>query len=229
VKKYIKTLCTLAILASVNQASAETFQLGVTGNIAPTACTPVIASNGVVDYGTIKTESLNKDDITWLDEKSVDLNVTCNAPAKIALYATSGRKGSALITNTEGKTGSGIPIEQGTLPVYAGVAGFGMDGDKKIGAYGITFNINTKDGARASGTISGDKSNWTTYNPYTLYSRSGVDQYFSLRDGSDPAPAAFTTATFSLRIMGYVNKASELDISKPIKLDGLTNIEMVYL
>ncbi|WEA06021.1 DUF1120 domain-containing protein [Pantoea dispersa] len=228
-KKHIKTLCTLAILASVNQASAETFQLGVTGNIAPTACTPVIASNGVVDYGTIKTESLNKDDITWLDEKNIELNINCDAPAKVALYATSGRKGSALIKGSEGKTGAGTPLAQGDLPVYSGVAGFGMDGDKKIGAYGITFGINTKDGVRSSGTISTDKNNWTITNPYTLYSLSGGDVYFALRDGSDPAPAAFTTATFPLKIIGYVNKASELDISKPIKLDGLTNIEMVYL
>ncbi|KAA6096181.1 MULTISPECIES: DUF1120 domain-containing protein [unclassified Pantoea] len=228
-KKYIKTLCTLAILASVNQASAETFQLGVTGNITPTACTPAIASNGVVDYGVIKTETLNKDNYTWLDEKEITLNISCNAPAKVALFATNGRKGSTLSDTKEGVTGAAWPAMRGKIPLTAGVAGFGLDGETKIGAYAVTIGQVIKDENNAAVIKSPNKNSWTTNYPYSLYDQEGNTQYVTIKEDGAVAPVAFTTATFPLKIIGYVNKTSELDISKPIKLDGLTNIEMVYL
>ncbi|WP_262265148.1 DUF1120 domain-containing protein [Pantoea dispersa] len=228
-KMHIKTLCTLAILASVNQASAETFQLGVTGNIAPTACTPAIASNGVVDYGVIKTESLNKDTYTWLDEKEITLNISCNAPAKVALFATSGRKGSTLSDINEGVTGAAWPAVRGNIPLTAGVAGFGLDGETKIGAYAVAIGEVVKDDNNAAVIKSANKTAWSADHARSLYNESGNIQYVTIKEDDAVAPAAFTTATFPLKIMGYINKASELDISKPIKLDGLTNIEMVYL
>lgn len=228
-KKHIKTLCTLAILASINQASAETFQLGVTGNITPTACTPAIASNGVVDYGVIKTESLNKDNYTWLDEKEITLDISCNAPAKVALFATNGRKGSTLSDLNEGVTGAAWPAIRGNIPFAAGVAGFGLDGETKIGAYAVTVGQVVKDETNAAAIRSSDKISWGTGNANSLYNQEGRVQYITIKEESAVAPVAFTTATFPLKIIGYVNKTSELDISKPIKLDGLTNIEMVYL
>jgi hypothetical protein len=30
-------------------------------------------------------------------------------------------------------------------------------------------------------------------------------------------------------VQAYINKASELDLTKPIALDGLTTLELVYL
>lgn len=228
-KKYIKTLCTLAILASVNQASAETFQLGVTGNITPTACTPAIASNGVVDYGVIKTESLNKDNYNWLDEKEITLSISCNAPAKVALFATSGRKGSTLSGNNEGVTGAAWPAVRGNIPLTAGVAGFGLDGETKIGAYAIAVGKVVKDENNAAVIKSTNKTSWSTTFPNSLYDQYGNTQYVTIKEDDAIAPAAFTTASFPLKIIGYVNRGSELDLTKPIKLDGLTNIEMVYL
>ncbi|KAA8671729.1 DUF1120 domain-containing protein [Pantoea dispersa] len=227
--KTFKTICAVAIMSAANQAAAESFQLGVTGNIAPAACTPAIASNGVVDYGVIKTESLNKDSYTWLDEKEITLNISCNAPAKVALFATSGRKGSTLSDINEGVTGAAWPAVRGNIPLTAGVAGFGLDGETKIGAYAVTVGDVIKDENRAAVIKSANKTAWSADYARSLYNESGNIQYVTIKEDDAVAPAAFTTATFPLKIMGYVNKASELDISKPIKLDGLTNIEMVYL
>lgn len=229
-KKIIKTACAVAILAATNQATAESFQLGITGNMQPAACTPELKNNGTVDYGVIKSDTLSKDDYTILPEKNIDLNITCNAPAKVALFATSGRMGSALISTPEGSvTGAGRAVADLGLNVNTGVVGFGMDGEKKIGAYSVTYNNLIRDGVEADGVWSGDKMTWSQPEAKSLYHVLGYQRYVTIREGSVNTPASVTTATFPLIIKGYINKASELDISKPIKLDGLTNIEMVYL
>ncbi|KFD14546.1 hypothetical protein GSMA_02017 [Serratia marcescens subsp. marcescens ATCC 13880] len=40
---------------------------------------------------------------------------------------------------------------------------------------------------------------------------------------------AFTTVAGKLGVQAYITKTSELDLSKPINLDGLTSLELVYL
>ncbi|KTS32429.1 DUF1120 domain-containing protein [Pantoea dispersa] len=228
-KKFIKTLCTMAVLTTANQAAAESFQLGVTGTMTPTACTPSLENNGTVDYGVIKSDSLSKDDYTRLEDKNITLNISCTSLAKVALLGTSGRKGSALGNREEGLTGSAGSLINLNMPDYAGVVGFGMDGEKKIGAYGIQFGQLSRDGDEAKVIRSGDKSGWSYTNANSLFHGYGYVNYISLDDNNVASPGAFITASFPLIIKGYINKASELDISKPIKLDGLTNIEMVYL
>ena len=42
-------------------------------------------------------------------------------------------------------------------------------------------------------------------------------------------PAAFKNLTINLTVQAYINKASELDLTKPVILDGLSTIELVYL
>jgi len=229
-KKLIKTVCAVSILAAANQATAESFQLGITGIFKPAACTPTIDNGGTVDYGIIKTDILNKNDYNRLENKEIGLNISCDAPTKVAIAASSGRKGSALVSNIEGKNGAGKPfLELEASTAYEGAAGFGMDGETKIGAYTIVVGNAIADGEKATEIRSSDKVNWSTLSGKVLYTDNGNDQYVTFRDGTNNAPGAFTTASFPLIIKGYINKASELDISKPIKLDGLTNIEMVYL
>lgn len=231
-KKHIKILCAMTVLAATNQAAAESFQLGITGSMSPAACTPQLDNNGTVDYGVIKSNTLNKDDYTILPERNINLNITCDAPAKVALFASSQRKGSALINGSEGSnTGAGRTLVDLGISGYSGVVGFGMDGDKKIGAYSITYINNTllRDGIESVGMWSSDKVSWGEAGSQSLFHNLGYTRYVTIRDGGVSTPVAFTTATFPLIIKGYINKASELDISKPIKLDGLTNIEMIYL
>lgn len=186
-KTHIKTLCAVVILAATNQATAESFQLGVTGNMTPAACTPSFDNNGTVDYGVIKSDTLSKDDYTILPEKNISLNITCNAPAKVALFASSQRKGSALVSANEGAvTGAGGPIVDLGVSNLAGVVGFGMDGEKKIGAYSITYINNTllRDSVEAVGVWSSDKISWGDARAQSLFHIHGYSRYVTIRDGS---------------------------------------------
>ncbi|MNW06548.1 hypothetical protein D3C71_2029760 [compost metagenome] len=42
-------------------------------------------------------------------------------------------------------------------------------------------------------------------------------------------PVAFKTLATTLEVQAFINKASELDITKPIQLDGLATLELIYL
>lgn len=42
-------------------------------------------------------------------------------------------------------------------------------------------------------------------------------------------PTALKNLASTLSVQAYINKASALDMTKPVKLDGLATIEVVYL
>lgn len=54
-------------------------------------------------------------------------------------------------------------------------------------------------------------------------------RYISWGDQGSSVVKPFTTMNGKLLVQGYINKASELDLSKPVQLDGMTTLELVYL
>ena len=65
--------------------AASTVDLTVTGLITPMACTPVLSSGGLVDFGKISRNDLNPSTGTRLPHKYLTLTVNCNAPGRYAL------------------------------------------------------------------------------------------------------------------------------------------------
>ncbi|MEB5974115.1 DUF1120 domain-containing protein [Pantoea dispersa] len=229
-KKMMKTTCALAVLAASCNVMAESVDMRVTGAVTPIACKPMLSDNGVVDLGELNTNMLKKDEVTIFQPKRINLTIDCTAPAKISLLATSARPGTTLGAADEGPTGATKPIINPGLRNGGGVAGLGMDGDKKIGAYGLNIWNMVMDGVTGSGVKSSDKKSWNDWYANTFFSDFGVYKYVSWRKaGSEMAPSAFKNLTAEIEVVGYINKASELDLTKPIKLDGQTNFEMFYL
>jgi len=224
----------LATLSLVAQA-ADSVDVKVIGTIVPAACTPVLSGGGTVDYGTIPASSLSATAYTVLTEKEVDFTITCEAPAKIAIKALNGRPNSTAGT-LEGPTGFAMSDPSLRLfnmapPVM--VAGLGLDGSDRIGAYGLRIVPGTTvaDGSAADTIItafsSGYNGSWNTSSglmfPVTF------TQYLSWAAKGSYAPLAFTTLAGKLGVQAYINKASELNLSKPIYIDGLTTLEVTYL
>ncbi|PNA52870.1 hypothetical protein C1Y14_34105, partial [Pseudomonas sp. MPR-R5B] len=59
-KKPLAALATLVMLATSGAAvAASSVDLTVTGLITPTACTPSLSANGVVDHGKISAKDLS--------------------------------------------------------------------------------------------------------------------------------------------------------------------------
>lgn len=221
-----KNLLALVILASASQAMAvDGVNVKVTGTIAPPACTPTLSGGGTVDYGNIDTSTLSATDYTQLDTKTIDLTITCLAPTRVAFQAINGRIGS-LATGPENASGAGhdvFALKYGTL------VGLGMEGNDKIGGYGLVFGTPVADGVAVVNLWQNlGASSWTVSETTNVY---GPSEPINVTWGSaaTKTPASFITMVVPLEITAFINKTSELDMTKQIKLDGLTTLEMSYL
>lgn len=226
-----KTACALTVLATTSTAvMAESIDVKVIGTITPAACKPTLTGGGTIDYGTIHPDTLKKDEFTVLSEKQIDFAITCDAPAKVAIAAKSGRGASAV----QQKDGSLVVVSTGNA-LFGGTnsaaVGLGLDGDKGVGGYGLRLQAGTMlaDGKNVDSLVSGgDTNTWEKAEMGNLF-LSSKQLYATWAATGTLEPIAFTTLSGKLGAQAYINKGSELDLTKPIKLDGLTTLELVYL
>lgn len=226
--KMQKTLYALAVLSvTAGGAKAQSVNLNITGKIVPAACTPVLSGNGVQDIGEISAKDLSYSAITSFVSKDVNLTITCDAPTSLALKSESMRKGTTGGSVAENAKGAAY----GGLGNYYSFVGLGLAPDqKKIGGYAIFINnIKTDNISSVFIKRDGETGNWGTNYNSELYSPGDVYRYVSFADSGTTVPKKFKTLTASFKSYIRIVPASGLDLSQPIKLDGMTNIEMVYL
>lgn len=230
-KQMQKTLCALAVLSATATSvmAADSVDVKVIGTVTPAACTPILSGGGVVDYGSIKASSLSADDYTVLSRKDLDFSINCDAPVKIAIKPVNNRPNTTA-GNEEGAgaaANSPVAIFGGKYPVV----GLGMDGQNKIGGYGVGVASSVVDGNNARLIFQNDglsSSSWYNSGMQTLYTvDSPIRTSWSMPDSL--IPVAVTNVTSTISVQAYLNKGSELDLSHDITIDGLTTIEMVYL
>ncbi|AUX72792.1 DUF1120 domain-containing protein [Erwinia pyrifoliae] len=229
--KLFKNICAIAVLATIpGAAMSESVGVQVIGTIKPVACTPVISNDGNIDYGIIPTTELNANTLTQLGNKQLTFTISCDAPTWLALKAVNGRPGSAAgVTNENGAYGglapTGVITDNGKY-----VVGLGMDGDKKIGGYNIMLDHITTDGDPVNNIykLSSDATGaWKKMLVLPFYLKEEILSSWTTPSGWEPK--IFTNMSGTLNVQAYINKASELDLKQPIKLDGQTTIELVYL
>jgi len=81
----LRLITALAVFTTYSAIAADSVEVKVIGTIVPAACTPSIVGGATIDYGTIKSSTLTADNYTLLPVKHLDLAITCDAPAKVAL------------------------------------------------------------------------------------------------------------------------------------------------
>ncbi|WP_202304986.1 DUF1120 domain-containing protein [Dryocola clanedunensis] len=229
-KKMQKTVCALAVLAATATSvmAAESVDVKVTGTITPSACTPTLSGGGTVDYGTIKSTSLSADSYTVLAMKSLDFGVSCDAPVKISLKAVNNRQNTTAGAEEAAGGAANSPVAimgRSTFPVV----GLGMEDDHKIGGYAMTIGSSVADGNNVTPIyqIEGSDS-WANNSYETLYNAAAPILY-SWSNATENVPVAVKDLTGKLYVQAYLNKSSELDLTKEITLDGMSTIEIVYL
>jgi len=227
-----KSLLALLLTASTCSAfAADSVDVKVIGTIVPAACIPTLPGGAVVDYGTIKADTISKTAYTVLPEKMVDFTIQCDAPAKVAIHAINGRKGS-LAGATENQEGGAVaPVTRfGTAGTVA--VGLGMQGASKIGGYGIRIisATATADGAPVSTltkAITG--ASWVNSASGGVLYDSTWSRLVTWGAVGSKTPLAFTVFSGQLSVQAYINKGSALDLPQPVHLDGLSTLEMYYL
>ncbi|MBC3380840.1 DUF1120 domain-containing protein [Serratia fonticola] len=221
--KVQKTLLAMILAASVGQAiAADSVEVKVIGTILPAACKATLSGGGVLDYGDIPADTLNKDDITVLSVKTAAFAITCDGATKVALRSTDTRAGTSVAVN-------GINLLDTAITASTSLNGLGAVGGVNTGAYAMAIDSATlehDEGILLPEVQSVDNGQtWTTEPIHTWFGGEGS----ILHSWGSPSPVAFTTMTGDLMVQAVINKASELDLSKPIVLDGLSNLELVYL
>ena len=89
----------LLLWAALPATAASTVDLSVTGRITPTACTPLLSSGGLIDYGKISQQDLNLERGTRLPIKQLQVSIGCNAPSRFALRMRDNRDGTATVNS----------------------------------------------------------------------------------------------------------------------------------
>jgi hypothetical protein len=238
-KKQLHTLATLVLLASTAfpALASESVDVSIVGTIVPAACTPTISGSGVVDYGDISSASLSADSYTLLDVKSLEFSINCDAPTRVGFFGINGRPGT--LAGIVGESASGYTdlYIDGYFGDYGDQhhrsAGLGMDGGAKVGGYTIRLKPGTSiangDAAKLIGKTEYEPL-WTATEDVThgaLF--SPMPWINSWSTGNGTSPLAVKNVSAQLEVQAFINKTSELDLSKPIALDGLTTFELVYL
>jgi len=227
-KNMMKTACAIAVLAASANVMAESVDLSIKGNITPVACTPEIAGGGVIDYGTIAGDSLKADDFTYLPARTTNLTIHCDAPAKIALKVTNNRTGTVPgrpIKNAYDKPTDGAKLF-GTE--NAPTLGLGMANENAIGGWAATFTNPLADDVKADVILTSNTgTNWIK-NSWLSPTLNGT-RLSSMAKTGELVPVAARIFSYDIKVESYINKSSELDLSKPAALDGSATIELVYL
>lgn len=224
-----KNIIALAILAasSIN-AQAQSVDITVTGTLLPSSCTPTLSNGGVMDWATIQAGDLKYSEYTYLNAKTITLSVVCDAPTTVAIAATSLRPGSVAGAVSENAVGAGV-VPGGW---YDQKAGLGLAGTSKIGGYALGINTLKEAGTPLEAAFrDGHAATWVNVGSGTGMWNPGsgnARQITPVAAGSI-VPQAIENLTMNVTAHPYINKASELDLSSEITLDGLANFELIYL
>ena len=185
-----------------------------------------------MDYGTIKVETIARDDFTMLAVKNLPLTISCESPIKVALHTTDMR--ASTVVPLIGKN-----WDVKVAPYDAGNGyelGLGSSNGKNIGAWAMWME---QDSIKADGksvdviVINGmpteTNSVWSKSGTGTTWLAQSGDHYKSWAESSTLTPVAFTNLTGTLSVQAGINKGSELDLTKAVHLDGMATIQVFYL
>lgn len=229
----LKTACIIVATFSLPVLAANDVTLNVTGTITPDACTPTISHGGSIDYGTIRAGTLSKTSITELPPKTFTIQLRCNAPTKVGMSVLNGRPDTAAGVDEQGSTTGALSpagIFSG-VPAPVSVVGLGASNSKNIGGYRLRIDedLMFADSSQVLPLMSEDNgTNWTYNTTGNLYipGKTVLHTWF---DKMSMTPLAASTFSAGIEVQAYINKTSELDLSGPISLDGLTTFQFTYL
>ena len=208
-------LASVLAVAASSAMAASSVDIHVTGKIVPSSCTPAfISGGGIADFGTMKVASLNSTTPTPLaDVKIIPISITCEEATRVGVTFNDSHVDSAPTENMPVNF-----IDSDFITSAGFTAGLGMYGDKKIGAYSIF----TSDNGASWGVKSGFRYLQVKPDKSEIYS-------FTDQATGTVAPVAQTKINFNVGIAAMINPTNDLNITDEATLDGLTNVELVYL
>lgn len=226
-----KGVLATALAMSVNTAmAAQSIDIKVTGKILPSSCTPAFPSGGgIADFGTMKAASLNSTSMTPLtDIKEIPVTITCEEATRVAVKFTDARDDSSPTESVK------INSNFSGSPFY--MFGLGLYNDKKIGAYALalsrTQGVNTNDTGESlypMASVDAGKTWGTKGIDYLQITSNNSEIYGFSTERAGTELSAQSKINFKVAVSATINPTNDLNVTDEVTLDGLTNVELVYL
>ena len=215
-KSVVKVTAIAALMTTAMSAFAgPTATLRVTGTITPGACTPVLANNGVIDFGETSVDQLPATGTLALPGKSVTATVTCTSATKVAMSFVDNRADS-------------VPTHTDEPTAAATAFGLGKAGTINIGSYGLSIVNIQGDGTAGDLLMSTDKTTWSKMTLDTLVNNNTAQQYLTFATTGTTAPKEASVFTFDLKATPALSSALTA-ITDTANLDGNATINFEYL
>ncbi|NMY98764.1 DUF1120 domain-containing protein [Pseudomonas proteolytica] len=190
--------------ASVALAASDT-ELAIKGSITPSACEPLVSSDGMVDFGKISAKQLNGSSYTSLPDERLLLNVHCDGPTFFTLNSIDNRSGSSAHHD-----------------MYHGL-GMTPDGEK-LGGTGFGFYELMADGVSRHSIVSTDGG--VTWKPAAVISPMSLT---AVAAGHDWVPIAVQNLDAKLTLYTHIAPADGLTLIDEVPLDGHVTVQVNYL
>ncbi|KAF2407934.1 Protein of unknown function [Pseudomonas antarctica] len=196
-----------------NAIAASSVDLSVVGVITPSACTPTLSNNGVVDHGKVSFQDFPASGEKELPDARLNLRVDCSGPMLMAVNITDNRAGTA------------------TSPYQSGdKSHFGLNvasGGQKIGRYRLQMANATADDQPAELIESWDGNEW-------MYATNTVWQPGFRRTAKDPSsaaptPLAMTTFKTDVIVSTTLAHKNYLPMDEEVHVDGSATLEVKYM
>jgi len=203
-----RLLAMLCLLCSGPAAlAASSTELNVTGIITPSACTPTLSANGIVDHGLVPARSLNQYEFSVLPTQALDLNASCNESVLFVLVGLDNRADSSL--------GPGF---------YYGLGHNVHAPTERLGTVSIAFRDVMGDGERVLVLASSNQG--LTWFPE---SNAYPNNYMGFAHPGTLVPEPHRQIAATLQVNTSINAAAYLTLKQEVPLDGSIVLDLRYL
>ena len=205
---FLRRLAPLCFCLTATQAfSASTAEVTVKGIITPSACTPALSDNGIVDHGRVPARSLNQYEFSNLPSKVLDLNVSCNEPVLFVLVGVDNRAASSV--------GPGF---------YYGLGNNIHAPSERLGS--VSMAIRDAMGDNQNVLVLASSNQGLTWFPE---SNAYPNTYMGFARPGTLVPEPHRLITATLHINTSINAAAYLTLNQEVPLDGSIVLDLRYL
>ncbi|ROM57720.1 hypothetical protein BK648_02830 [Pseudomonas poae] len=198
-------LTTLLLAAAHHASAASSVDLTVKGLIVPSACTPGLSQNGMVDHGKVSAKDLNQDSGTLLEDRTLSFTMSCDGATLMAIQAIDNAAESS--------------------PEPTDSFGLGLLNGEKLGSFTLRMSNAIADGAVVQ-TIASDDMGKTWFAEPTMIPLS-YQSVGAVSDATTPIPVQ--NLQLDLRVRTYIRPARNFDLSNEVDLKGSATLQVVYL
>jgi hypothetical protein len=199
-----------------NGRSGYSQELTLRAHFTPVACRPLLSNDGLVDYGTLLVKDLNATSETPLPTRTLQLSISCDAPARFALRMHDNRQGSA--TGGTDETAYGLDLD---------------NSQNKIGRFYLTidpaeFTADAFARLYRTDSTSGGAA-WSSSSSRQIPMAANSIMGFTDSTGSTLGPVAIQNLSGTVRIKTYLAPTQSLDLRNVVYINGSGTLEIIYL